>query len=61
MDRETYYALAKARIERAEDLLKEAEDLLSQGRYKSANNWAFYSIEKSIPNFAIVYMPNLYA
>lgn len=48
MDRETYQALAKARIERAKDLLDEAEELLEQGRYKSANNRAFYSIEKSL-------------
>ena len=48
MDEETYRALAKARIERAADLVEEAEELLNQGRYKSANNRAFYAIEKSL-------------
>ena len=48
MDEETYRALAKARIERAADLVEEAEELLEQGRYKSANNRAFYAIEKSM-------------
>ena len=48
MDNETYKALSRARIERAKELLDEAEDLLKKGKYKSANNRAFYSIEKSI-------------
>lgn len=48
MDNETYRALANARIERAKELLDEAEELLDHGRYKSANNRAFYSIEKSL-------------
>lgn len=48
MDRETYDALAKARIERAKELLEEAKILLESGKYKSANNRAFYSIEKSM-------------
>jgi len=48
MDRETYDALAKVRIERARELLEEAKSLLEAGKYKSANNRAFYSIEKSM-------------
>ena len=48
MDKETYLSLARARIERAEELLEEAEALLKEDKYKSANNRAYYSIEKSI-------------
>ena len=36
MDKETYNALAKARIERAAELVEEAQDLLANDRYKSA-------------------------
>ena len=42
------YDLAKVRLERAEELLNEAKGLLDSGSYKSANNRAYYSIEKSI-------------
>lgn len=42
MDKETYIALSNARIERARELLEEAENLLKEDRYKSANNRAFY-------------------
>lgn len=48
MDRETYEALAQARIDRAKELLDEAQTLLDTGKYKSANNRAFYAIEKSM-------------
>lgn len=48
MDKETYASLALARMERACELCEEAESLLNEGKYKSANNRAFYSIEKSI-------------
>lgn len=48
MDKETYQALAQARIVRAQELLNEAERLLAEGSYKSANNRVFYSIEKSM-------------
>lgn len=48
MNEEYYVALAKVRLERSEELLVEAKDLLSKGAYKSANNRAFYAIEKSI-------------
>ena len=36
MDNETYKALARARIERAKELLDEAEELLVKEKYKSA-------------------------
>lgn len=48
MDNETYIGLAIARALRSGELLEEAEDLLSQGKYKSANNRAYYSIEKAM-------------
>lgn len=48
MDRAYYKDLVQARIERADELVKEAEDLLSRGSYKSANNRAFYAIEKAV-------------
>lgn len=48
MEQEYYDALAKVRIERAQELLSEAEELLERKAYKSANNRAFYAIEKSI-------------
>ena len=42
MDKETYGVLAKVRIERAEELVEEAQELLKNERYKSANNRAFH-------------------
>ena len=48
MDEEYYIALAKVRMERSKELLTEAKDLLDKGAYKSANNRAFYAIEKSV-------------
>lgn len=42
------YNLSKVRLARAEELLSEAKDLLESESYKSANNRAYYSIEKSI-------------
>lgn len=48
MDREYYMALAKVRVERAKELLDEAEGLLEKGAYKSANNRSFYAMEKAI-------------
>ena len=41
-------ALSRVRIERAEELLSEAKILLADNAYKSANNRAYYSFEKSI-------------
>ena len=48
MDKEYSNALAKVRTERAEELLSEAKSLLEGGAYKSANNRAYYAIEKSL-------------
>lgn len=48
MDKEQGMILAKLRLDRAKELLTESKDLLEKGSYKSANNRAFYAIEKSI-------------
>lgn len=48
MDKGYYEELAKVRLERAKELLKDAEDLLTKESYRSANNRAFYAMEKSI-------------
>ena len=48
MDKEYYMALSTARIERAVELCNEAAMLLERDAFKSANNRAFYAIEKSI-------------
>ncbi|MCM1143100.1 MAG: HEPN domain-containing protein [Blautia sp.] len=48
MDREYYKELARVRLERAKELLKDALELLDKESYKSANNRAFYAMEKSI-------------
>lgn len=48
MDEEYYLVLAKVRMERAKELLAESKELLDRESYKSANNRAFYAIEKSI-------------
>ena len=40
--------LVKMRMERALELLEEAESLLQNGSYKSANNRAYYAMEKGI-------------
>lgn len=48
MDNEYYMALAKVRMERAKELINEAKELLDREAYKSANNRAFYAIEKSV-------------
>lgn len=45
---EEHITLARIRLERAEELLQEASHLLENGSYKSANNRAYYAIEKSI-------------
>ena len=46
MDREYYIELAKVRLERAKELLEDSQDLLAKESYKSANNRAFYAMEK---------------
>ena len=48
MERDYYLMLAKVRLDRAAELIEEAEYLLEREALKSANNRAFYSIEKSI-------------
>lgn len=48
MDKKYYDALVQVRLENARGLLDDAENLLADESYKSANNRAFYSIEKSI-------------
>ena len=48
MDKEYYLALAKVRMDRAKELLTESVELLAKEAYKSANNRAFYAIEKSV-------------
>ena len=48
MDKEQGMILAKLRLDRAKELLVESQELLEKGSYKSANNRAFYAIEKSV-------------
>ena len=48
MDRQDYINLAKIRMERSRELLEEAKVLLSMNAYKSANNRAFYAMEKGV-------------
>lgn len=40
--------LSKVRLDRAKELIVEARGLLERGSYKSANNRAFYAMEKGI-------------
>ena len=48
MDKETYRVLASVRMERSIELVDEAKELLQNERYKSANNRAFYAMEKTM-------------
>lgn len=48
MDKEMYRVLASVRMERAIELVDEAKELLQNERYKSANNRAFYAMEKTM-------------
>lgn len=48
MNKEYYMLLARVRMERAKELLGESKTLLETNAYKSANNRAFYAIEKAI-------------
>lgn len=43
-----YRELVKIRLERARELLEEAEELVNKQSYKSANNRAFYAVEKGL-------------
>lgn len=47
MDENNYIDLAKARIARAKELLEDAELLLEKGSFASANNRAYYALEKT--------------
>ena len=47
MDENNYTNLAKARIGRAKELLEDAELLLNKGSFASANNRAYYALEKA--------------
>ena len=46
--------LSKVRLDRAVELLVEAQGLLAKESYKSANNRALYAIEKSIKAFLAI-------
>lgn len=48
MEEKYYKELCLLRLERAEELLKDARKLLDAGSYKSANNRAYYAMEKAI-------------
>lgn len=48
MDKEQGMIIAKLRLDRAKELVVESQELLEKGACKSANNRAFYAIEKSI-------------
>ena len=48
MDEKYYMELAKVRLERSKELLEESKYLFHKKSYKSANNRAFYAIEKSV-------------
>lgn len=43
-----YDTLADVRLERADELIAEAKRLLEDGSYKSANNRAYYAMEKAV-------------
>ena len=48
MDEQNQLDLAKARLDRAKELIGDAEILLEKESYKSANNRAYYAIEKTM-------------
>ena len=48
MDKKYYEELVRVRLERAGELLEESEELVSKNSCKSANNRAFYAVEKGI-------------
>ncbi len=48
MNDENMKNLAMIRYERAVELAEEAESLIKDNHYKSANNRAFYSVEKAV-------------
>ncbi|MCD8230446.1 MAG: HEPN domain-containing protein [Clostridiales bacterium] len=48
MDSDYSYALANVRLDRVKELLKDADNLYNAKSYKSANNRAFYAMEKAV-------------
>ena len=48
MDKDYNYTLAEVRLCRAKELLDDARNLLDKQSYKSANNRAFYAMEKAV-------------
>ncbi len=46
MDEKDYESLVSVRLDRAKELYSEAVKLVNMDCYKSANNRAFYAIEK---------------
>ena len=48
MEDKYYDELVRIRMERAEELLVDAEELLQRDSYKSANNRAYYAMEKAV-------------
>lgn len=48
MDEKDFKSLAFVRLDRAKELYTEANELVKMDSYKSANNRAFYAIEKCI-------------
>ncbi len=48
MEDKYYDELVKLRLERAEELIEEAKKLLADRSYKSANNRAYYAMEKAL-------------
>ncbi len=48
MEDKHYVELAKIRFQRSKELVLEAEVLLEKGMFKSANNRAYYAIEKAL-------------
>ncbi|MDE5700052.1 MAG: HEPN domain-containing protein [Lachnospiraceae bacterium] len=48
MEDKYYTELVRIRMERADELLRDAAELLGSDSYKSANNRAYYAIEKAV-------------
>lgn len=48
MDEQFFQSLISVRLDRAKELYSEAMELVNMGCYKSANNRAFYSVEKCV-------------
>ncbi len=55
MDERDYESLVSVRVDRAKELYSEAVKLVNMDCYKSANNRAFYAIEKCIKALLATY------